>query len=488
MRTMIAVLDKSDRNAAKKVVNALAEMFPESDARFILATSSIVIEGKTAEALNSQKLESPIAIGSASQTVRAGKPLFLNLENATLAFGGKTYFPQPKPSLAEMVLAKIKQQSTHEKSAASFLRSVEGDFTLLVAEPERIIGARDPMGVQPLYFGENQAFAALASNRKALWKLGIEQAKSLPPGHLAIISKSEVRFRPVKTLKYEEPKPISIHDASDTLLKLLKRSMRLRVFGHKEVAVAFSGGLDSSVVACLAKQTDANIQLVHVSLEEHPETEEAKKAADALGLPLQVHLFTESDVEKVAPKVVELIEDADPIKAAVGVPFFWTAQNAAAGGFRVLLAGQGADELFGGYQRYVVECLTKSDKVVRQTMFHDVVTIHQSNIERDKKICDYHDVNLLLPFASYQIAKFAMSLPTELKFEKKRDSLRKLVLRKTAEKLGIPKYVAEKPKKAMQYSTGINSALKRLAKKKGMTLTEYVNQLFQQTRNKAGQP
>jgi len=170
-------------------------MFPESDARFILATSSIVIEGKTAEALNSQKLESPIAIGSASQTARAGKPLFLNLENATLAFGGKTYFPQPKPSLAEMVLAKI-QQSTHEKSAASFLRSVEGDFTLLVAEPERIIGARDPMGVQPLYFGENQAFAALASNRKALWKLGIEQAKSFPPGHLAIISKSEVSLDP----------------------------------------------------------------------------------------------------------------------------------------------------------------------------------------------------------------------------------------------------------------------------------------------------
>ncbi len=487
MRTMIAVLDKSDGTAVKKIVNALAEMFPETDTRFILATSSVIIEGKTAKALNSQKLESPIAIGSASQTAHADKPLFLNLENATLAFGGETYFPQPKPSFAEMVLAKM-QQSTHEKSAASFLRSVEGDFTLLIAEPERIIGARDTMGVQPLYFGENQAFAALASNRKTLWKLGIEQAKSFPPGHLAIISKSEVRFKPVQTLKYEEPKPISIHEASDKLLKLLKRSMRLRVFGHKDVAVAFSGGLDSSVVACLAKQTDANIQLVHVSLPEHPETEEAKKAADALDLPLQVHLVTESDVEKVAPKVVELIEDADPIKAAVGVPFFWIAQNAAAGGFHVLLAGQGADELFGGYQRYVVEYLAKSDKVVRQTMFHDVVTIHQSNIERDKKICDYYDVDLRLPFASYPIAKFAMSLPTEIKFEKKRDSLRKLVLRKTAEKLGIPKHITEKPKKAIQYSTGINSALKRLAKKKGMTLTEYVNQLFLQTRNKAGQP
>ena len=74
-----------------------------------------------------------------------------------------------------------------------------------------------------------------------------------------------------------------------------------------------------------------------------------------LNLPLQVHLFKDSDVEDTLPKVVALIEEADPIKASVGLPFYWTAEKAAEAGFKVMLAGQGADELFGGYQRYVTE-------------------------------------------------------------------------------------------------------------------------------------
>jgi asparagine synthase (glutamine-hydrolysing) len=111
-------------------------------------------------------------------------------------------------------------------------------------------------------------------------------------------------------------------------------------------------------------------------------------------------------------------------------------------------------------------------------MFDDVVRLHESNIERDVKICRFHDVELRLPFASYQIAEFALSLPLELKIEKKPDSLRKLVLRRAAENIGIPKSVTEKPKKAVQYATGTNDAVKKLAKKQNMTVKDYVNMLF----------
>jgi asparagine synthase (glutamine-hydrolysing) len=94
------------------------------------------------------------------------------------------------------------------------------------------------------------------------------------------------------------------------------------------------------------------------------------------------------------------------------------------------------------------------------------------------KICGFHDVELRLPFASYEIADFALSLPVELKIEKKADSLRKLVLRKVAENLGLPASIAEKPKRAVQYSTGINDALKKIANKHKRTIKEYVNALF----------
>jgi asparagine synthase (glutamine-hydrolysing) len=269
-----------------------------------------------------------------------------------------------------------------------------------------------------------------------------------------------------------------MENAAETLQKLLERSVRRRVWGLKETAVAFSGGLDSSVVACLAKRFCGNVHLIHVSLRNRPETEEAKKAADELKMPIQVHLFEEEDVERVISKVVELIEEPDPVKASIGVPFYWTAEKTAEAGFRVLLAGQGADELFGGYQRYINGYLLHGKEKVRRTIFIDVVRLHESNIERDVKICGFHDVELRLPFASYAIADFALSLPVELKIEKKADSLRKLVLRKVAENMGLPASIAEKPKRAVQYSTGINDAFKKIANKHKRTIKEYVNALF----------
>ena len=71
-------------------------------------------------------------------------------------------------------------------------------------------------------------------------------------------------------------------------------------------------------------------------------------------------------------------------------------------------------------------------------MFNDVVNIHESNLERDLKITGFHDVELRLPFASFEVAEFAMSLPVECKMEPKPDTLRKLVLRKVALNVGMP--------------------------------------------------
>jgi asparagine synthase (glutamine-hydrolysing) len=401
----------------------------------------------------------------------------LRLGDAAVLFDGRIYSPT-LGALGTEIIAKKLQQADHLKVSETFLKEVEGDFSFIIAEPQRIIAGRAPIGVKPLYYGENRTVAALASNKKALWKLGIDEALSFPPGHLAFVSREGFKFKPIKTLVYSEPKQVTMQKAAETLQKLLERSVRRRVSGTKEIAVAFSGGLDSSVTAFLAKKCRANVHLIHVSLENRPETEEAKKAADELNLPLHVYLFGEADVEKVVSSVVELIEEADAVKASIGVPFYWTAEKAAEAGFRVLLAGQGADELFGGYQRYVNDYLLHGKEKARRAMFDDAVKLHESNIERDVKICGFHDVELRLPFASYQIAQFALNLTVELKIERKADSLRKLVLRKVAVDMGLPSSIVEKPKKAVQYATGINDVLKKLAKKQKTTITEYVNKLF----------
>lgn len=401
----------------------------------------------------------------------------VSLEDAKVLFEGTIYPSTLNASGAEVMAEKL-QQGDYLKVSETFLREVEGDFAFVISEPERIIAGRDPVGVQPLYYGENRTEVALAANRKALWKRGIEEARSFPPGHLALISRDGFKFKPVKTLVYTEPKQVTMKEAAETLQEMLEHAVHVRVSDIEDVAVAFSGGLDSSVVAFLVNKCQVNVHLIHVSLEEQTETEEAKKAADALGLPLQVYLYGEDDVGRVVPKVVELIEEADPVKASIGVPFYWVAEKTAASGFKVLLAGQGADELFAGYQRYVNEYLLHGEEAVRKVMFDDVVGIYESNLERDMKICRFHDVELRVPFGSYQVAEFAMTLPTKIKIEKRADTLRKLVLRRAAENIGLPPSVTEKTKKAVQYSTGINNAIKKIAKKQKITVTEYIEKLF----------
>ena len=476
MRTTIAVLHKNGGNSAPAVVKTF-ESLRHEDSCYVLATPAAIFETDNLNKLREKNMDSPVIVGCVfSKSHAHDRPQIVRIENATLLFDGRFY--QSTHRISPVATLAQSLQLEHESAIEKLLKEAEGDFSLVVAEPERILAGRDPIGVQPLYCGENADFAALASNRTALWTFGIEKTSSFPPGNLAVISKGGFVFKPVKTLAPSKPKKITMEQAALTLQSLLERSIHVRVSNVKEVAVAFSGGLDSSVIAFLAKKCGVNVHLVHVSLRGQPETEEAKKAAYELKLPLSCYIFENEDVEKTVPKVVELIEEPDPVKVAVGIPFYWVAEKVAESGFKVLLAGQGADELFGGYQRYVNEYLSHGAEKVSETMFADVTRLHESNIERDEKICGFHDVELRLPFASFQIAEFALSLPLELKIEKKAAGLRKLVLRKVAQNIGLPLAVVEKPKKAVQYSTGVNAVLGKIAKSHGTTIGEYVKGLF----------
>jgi asparagine synthase (glutamine-hydrolysing) len=478
MRTTIAVLNKWGEPALQTVIKTLKTFWVDQPLSFGVASPTKVIDNKSADVLCKQDIDSPALVGYAYTKEARKNYDFLPLEGTTLVFEGKVYSPIPKTAITQQA---AKNPLHCEAQLQTLIEKAEGDYSFFMLNKEWIAAARDPIGVQPLYYGENRDFAAFASNRKALWELGIEKPVSFPPGNLAFASKDGFKFKAVKTFTFAEPKQVTMDAAAETLQKLLEQSVKVRLAGLKEVAVAFSGGLDSSIIAYMASKCGVKVNLIHVSLENEPETEAAMEAAEKLDLPMQIHLFKESDVEAVLPQVVDLIEEAEPVKASIGVPFFWTAQKTSEAGFRVLLAGQGADELFGGYQRYVNECCKDGGEKARKTMFNDVIRIHESNLERDEKICIYHDVELRLPFASFDLVEFALGLPVDLKFENKADSLRKLVLRKVALNLGLPASIVDKPKKAVQYSTGINDAVKKIAKKQDKTVNEYIAELFERS-------
>lgn len=286
--------------------------------------------------------------------------------------------------------------------------------------------------------------------------------------------------KPTETIRQSTAKPFRIEIAANRLQRLLLKSTRDCVSDVRHLAIAFSGGLDSSVLAFLAKKCGVKTQLITVGLGNTIETAFAKNAAHALNLPIHVATYSIDDVKETLPKVIRLIGDHNPVNVGIAIPLFWTAQTAATKGLEILLAGQGADELFGGYHRYLGIYAEKGEETLRQMLFHDFGVYYESGFQRDNSVCEYNNVELRLPYTDLRVVNFALSLPVSLKIESPTDKLRKRVLRKTAEHMGVPSFIANKAKKAVQYATGVDKALHKLAKRENLNTADYCKKLFTQ--------
>jgi asparagine synthase (glutamine-hydrolysing) len=208
----------------------------------------------------------------------------------------------------------------------------------------------------------------------------------------------------------------------------------------------------------------------------------AETAAEALDLPLRLEAFTAEDVEKDLDGVLWSIEEPDPMKVSVAIPLHWAVRSAAEYGSRVFFSGNGSDELFGGYHRHAREYAEHGEAVVA-SIFRDVSESYRVNYERDHKVCMDAGLELRLPFSDLALVEWGLSIPPNLKLSGAPGSPRKLVLRNLARSLGFPEEIAGRPKKAVQYSTGVNRALRRLAKSEGRTLKDYISERFQKLRD-----
>jgi len=146
-------------------------------------------------------------------------------------------------------------------------------------------------------------------------------------------------------------------------------------------------------------------------------------------------------------------------------------------GYRAIFSGQGSDELFAGYHKYL-RSYSESFSAVEENLYYDTLRLHENSLEPKEKIYTFHNVEVRFPYVDYDLASFALSLPVTLKISSSNDPLRKRILRKLAEYIGLPLEVYLKPKKAIQYGTGVSQALRKIAKKNGLNVQSLINQVF----------
>ena len=225
--------------------------------------------------------------------------------------------------------------------------------------------------------------------------------------------------------------------------------MRAAVGDEKRVAVAFSGGVDSSIVAkCAAGR--AEVVACTAYSDGAPDRIRAREGAAALGIELVATELTKENVEE-ALRTIDLPFEPTLLDRSRWCLYSIVARSASQAGAGVILLGQLADELFGGYAKYAEALKANGSDAASSMMRADVQEYARRGRTRDAAACGRW-AEPRFPFEAREVVDLAMGLPVAFKI---RDGVRKAVLRRAAAMLEVPEAQAGAGKKAAQYSSGV---------------------------------
>jgi len=334
---------------------------------------------------------------------------------------------------------------------------------------------RDKIGVRQIYYGENNSFIGFASERKALWKVGIkEPTKRVLPGHAIIITANsllqefKVAHPPIHSSKIAYKTMASAVNAYE---KCLLASMKKRTQDFDRVGIIFSGGIDSVIIAWLAKKMVREVTCYTGGVKDSSDVAFARHIAKKLNLKLRVNELSQDEVEQIIPEVIDVIEDTNAGQVEVAVPVYAAIKLAHEDGIKVMFTGQGADELFGGYSWYTKVVEKEGYQKLRDHMTEDLLLLYRETLEREDKITMAHSIEMREPFLDMSIIRVSMQIDMKLNVKSGDDVFGKHVHRKLAQKLGISRNIAYRIKEAAQHGSGMHGVFDAIARKHGFDET-----------------
>lgn len=411
-----------------------------------------------------------VSMGHAHLKVTGDTPQPVYQDGKAMVYNGEIYnfddFLKGTSDTAALASIILKDGLSGFAKAAP---GIDGEYAFAVYADSGMMLARDPVGIKPLFYGISDDGFGFASEQKALRKVGFKDIRPLPPGSI-YCNGSEHRVMELPTYRPEIRDETEAIRALDTVFA---RAVTLRT--HKDAAIAFSGGVDCSLAAAIADEAP----LCTIGLKGSYDIKAARHAARLMGAEKRhiIYEIDEREVEGVLPGVIYAVESSDPMKVAIALPLFVLARCARSNGFKVLISGQGADELFGGYARY--ESVQKEGRLA-EALQSDLRHLAEVNLERDDATTMAHGVELRVPYLDMEVIKVSQRIDPSLKvYFNGKDYIRKYILRKLSEKY-LPHDVSFAPKKAIQYGTNVQKVLEKLARDNGYRgdLAGYLNSLY----------
>lgn len=222
-----------------------------------------------------------------------------------------------------------------------------------------------------------------------------------------------------------------------------------------EVAILFSGGLDSATIATVAKKFTTPL-LVTAGVPGSADLESARKIGAELGLPHKEVILSEEEIIQVYKKCYK-IKKGDLLKVELVVPVFSCAREAARSGKWMMLSGSGAEELFIGYDRYFRPGMKGAR--LQKLLEKEIRELPKGDCGSQELVAKNFGMRTSWPFLYPPFVQEVLKVPLSERLGTREH--KKPLLRLIAEELGVPQGAIERKKKAMQYGSGVHKILLR---------------------------
>lgn len=353
---------------------------------------------------------------------RSNQPL--SYEKILLSFNGEIYnFKELKNELQDGFEFKTRSDSeviiaAYLKWGVDFVSHLRGMFAIALLDGETLYLFRDRLGKKPLFYLHGNSFV-FASEIKALipflQKTEMDEdallsylsylaptppftffknIKKLAPGEYLTFKEGGVEVRQYFDLLDAKPNLITDKDEAVFILEnLLQKSINMRLSADVPMASLLSGGIDSALINALALKGGTKLQtytLGYKNFAKYDERQKAKESAEFLGVSNKEVEISQNEFIDASERVLETMDE--PLNDPAAVPLYLLFEHIKKDGYKVVLSGEGSDELFLGYRQYFefldMQPLTKlKNKNWLSNYFHSNFSMNRE-WERYKRIFD----------------------------------------------------------------------------------------------------
>jgi asparagine synthase (glutamine-hydrolysing) len=360
--------------------------------------------------------------------------------------------PWRSASDSEVVLRLLDRELTDRGSAdgdAAATARLRGMFAFAVQRAGELLVGRDPVGIKPLYLGRRGEGTVFASEVKAFGP-GVRDVQALPPGTLWSSRRGLLRFADIPS---PDPEPGAAADHVRAVRTALESAVDRHLMADVPVGAFLSGGLESSAICALMARRVPELHTFAVGLPGSPDLAAARGVAEHLGTVHHERVVDPGEIAEALPHIVWSLESTDPDLVRSAVPTWFVAELAAQH-VKVVLTGEGADELFAGYRYHAGVPRHLLDAELRRSL----AEMHHINLQRVDRMTMAHSLEARVPFLDVDFIDTALRVPVDLKLPV--GGPEKWVLREAVADL-LPADIVRRTKSQFDEGSGVGDLVDR---------------------------